>query len=164
MRFLILTLVLGLLAAPTAYAQARLSPRDESQAFAAAGFIRAGRQWKNCQEGSDSPSYTPGTVEEVRDINGDGMPDAVLTEGGAMCYGMTGTSFWLVSKQPNGSWRLITNEVGIPTFLPRRAATGWPDIEIGGPGFCFPVHRWNGKEYALNRFQYGGKPCRPRRP
>ncbi|MGC3943855.1 MAG: hypothetical protein QM762_04830 [Chryseolinea sp.] len=70
------------------------------------------------------------------------MPDAVITEGGAMCYGMTGQSFWLVSKQADGTWKLILNEVAIPTFLQRRAAPGiaggWPDVELGGPGFCFP--------------------------
>ena len=36
---------------------------------------------------------------------------------------------------------------------------GWPDIQVGGPGFCFPVLRWNGKEYILNRHEYEGKPC-----
>jgi hypothetical protein len=153
-----------LLVAPDiAAAQARLSPGDEAAAFRAAGFTRVGRQWKNCQEGSDSASYSPGSVETVKDIDGDGLLDAVLIEGGAMCYGMTGQSFWVVSKQPAGTWRLITSEVGIATFLPRATKRGWPDLEIGGPGFCFPVHRWNGRSYALNRFQYEGKACRSRR-
>lgn len=31
---------------------------------------------------------------------------------------------------------------------------GWPDISVGGPGFCFPVGRWNGKKYKLHRFEY----------
>ena len=39
----------------------------------------------------------------------------------------------------------------------------WPDISVGGPGFCFPVERWNGKEYKLNRFEYEGKRCKPPR-
>lgn len=149
-----------------ASAQARLTPADETAAFRAAGFKKVGRQWKSCDD-SDAGSYTPGTVEQVRDINGDGLPDAVITEGSAMCYGMTGQSFWLVSKQAGGTWKLVFNEVAVPTFLPRRAAPGvsggWPDVELGGPGFCFPVWRWNGSAYALNRFQYEGKPCRPAR-
>lgn len=149
--------------AQPAKTQPRLSPADETAAFRAAGFRRVGRGWQNCAEGSDSPSYSPGMVETVRDIDGDGQPDAIIVEGGAMCYGMTGQSFWLVSKQANGSWRLITSDIGIPTILPRRAATGWPDIEIGGPGFCFPVQRWNGRSYVPYRNQYEGKPCRPGR-
>ena len=32
--------------------------------------------------------------------------------------------------------------------------------QMGGPGFCFPVWRWNGKAYALNRFEYEGKRCK----
>jgi hypothetical protein len=159
-------IVLMLLAATQpcpAQAQGQLSAADRAAAFRAAGFTQVGRQWKSCQDGSDAGSYSPGSVDTVRDINGDGLLDAVLIESSAMCYGMTGQSFWLVSKQAGGAWRLITSEIGIPTFLPRRAATGWPEIEIGGPGFCFPVQRWNGSNYATYRFQYEGKPCRPPR-
>ena len=36
---------------------------------------------------------------------------------------------------------------------------GWQDVEIGGPGFCFPVMRWNGKQYAVLRHE-----DRPRAP
>lgn len=150
-------------ATPALAAPARLTPADEAAAFRAAGFKRVGRQWKACEAGSDSASYSPGSVVTVRDIDGDGRPEAVLIEGGAMCYGMAGQHFWLVSKQANGGWRLVTHETGIPTFLPRAAKAGWPDIEIGGPGFCFPVWRWNGRAYALHRFQYEGRRCNPRR-
>ncbi|MBI5861825.1 MAG: hypothetical protein HZB64_06575 [Rhodocyclales bacterium] len=40
---------------------------------------------------------------------------------------------------------------------------GWPNISVGGPGFCFPVGRWNGKKYKLHRFEYEGKRCKPPR-
>ena len=26
---------------------------------------------------------------------------------------------------------------------------GFPDLLIGGPGFDFPIWRWNGKEYSF---------------
>jgi hypothetical protein len=45
-------------------------------------------------------------------------------------------------------------------FLKTRGADNWPDISVGGPGFCFPVVRWNGKEYKLQRFEYEGKRCK----
>lgn len=160
MRLVLAAALLAVLAPVPALAQARLSPADEAAAFRAAGFTRVGKAWKHCREGSDTASYVPGSVDVMRDINGDGLPDAVLIEQSAICHGMAGQRFWLVSKQPGGAWRLITGAVGIPTFLPRPAARGWPDIEIGGPGFCFPVHRWNGRAYALHRSQYEGKPCR----
>jgi len=95
----------------------------------------------------------------VKDLNGDGRPEAIVTEGTTFCYGMTGQAFWLVSEQADGGWKLITNEIGIPEFLTTRGVGGWPDISVGGPGFCFPVMRWNGRAYATHRMAYEGKPC-----
>lgn len=135
-----------------------LSPADKTAAFKAAGYKFKGNQWYACDD--PTPTYSPGAIQEVRDINGDGQPEAVITEGGTYCYGNTGAGYSLVSKQNNGSWKLITNGVGILTFLTTKGVGGWPDIEIGGPGFCFPVERWNGKVYKLQRYQYNGKPCR----
>jgi hypothetical protein len=157
-------LLLSATAAPAAPpgGPVQLSAADRTAAFTAAGFKRERGQWRACGD-PGSASYTPGTIETVRDIDGDGRPDAVITEGSTACFGMTGTSYALVSKQANGRWILIADGPGIPTFQPRRAARGWPDIEIGGPGFCFPVERWNGRAYALHRHQYEGKPCRPPR-
>ena len=94
------------------------------------------------------------------DLNGDGRPEAIVTEGGTYCYGNTGTGFWLVSQQADGSWKLITNSQGSAEFLKTRGVGGWPDLLIGGPGFCFPVQRWNGKAYIPNRREYEGKPCK----
>jgi hypothetical protein len=139
-------------------APAKLSPADEAAAFKAAGYKLKAKQWRACDD--PSPSYTPGAVEEVRDLDGDGLPEVVLTEGSTSCYGNTGAGYSLLSKQANGSWKRITNGAGILTFLPTKGVGGWPDIEIGGPGFCFPIERWNGQNYVLQRHQYEGKPCR----
>ena len=135
---------------------------EQAAIFKAAGFKKAGGAWKsgNC-DGAESESYSPGNIETYGDLNGDGRPEAVVTEGGAVCYGMTGTHFWLVSKQANGSWKRIYDETAMPDFLKTKGVGGWPDIQLGGPGFCFPIYRWNGKAYVLNRFEYEGKRCKP---
>lgn len=159
LRHIALAATLALLASPAA-AQPNLSPADRTAAFRAGGFELVGKQWRACGD-PGTPSYSPGTIETVRDLNGDGRPDAVITEGGTYCFGMTGTGFTIVSKQADGSWKLITASQGIASFLPTKGVGGWPDIEVGGPGFCFPVERWNGKAYALHRHQYEGKSCRP---
>lgn len=140
-------------------APAKLSPSDEAGAFKAAGFKQKGKQWRKCVD--SAPSYEPGAIAEVRDVNGDGQPEAVVTEGSTNCYGNTAAAYSLVSKQADGSWKLITEGTGMLQFLPTKGTGGWPDIEIGGPGFCFPVERWNGRKYALQRYQYEGKACRP---
>ncbi|MCU0767424.1 MAG: hypothetical protein MUE39_08630 [Gammaproteobacteria bacterium] len=137
-----------------------LSPPDEAAAFAAAGYVKKGAQWRGDCEDPGSASYVPPTIETVQDVNGDGRPEAVIVEGSAFCYGMTGQAFVLVSQQADGSWKQVARAVGVPRFLSVRGTDGWPDLEVGGPGFCFPVQRWNGRQYAQNRLEYQGKPCR----
>jgi hypothetical protein len=150
---LVVLFVVPAVASPT-----KLSPADEAAAFKAAGFTLKGKQWRACND--HSSSYTPGAIEEVRDLNGDGRLDAVVTEGSSDCYGNVGVAYSLVSQQANGTWRVMTQGTGMLTFLNTKGVGGWPDIEVGGPGFCFPVLRWNGSEYVVHGHQYDGKPCR----
>jgi hypothetical protein len=142
-----------------AAAQSALSAADEAAAFRAAGFTRVEGQWRGCED-PGTASYAPGTIEQVADLNGDGRPEAIISESSSFCYGMQGAGYALVSKQSTGGWRLITGGSGIPHALETRGVGGWPDLEIGGPGFCFAVERWNGSEYELNRHQYEGKACK----
>lgn len=137
---------------------AQLSPAEQAAAFEAAGFKRHGDQWRACED--PTPTYTAGAIETVRDLNGDGRPEAVITEGGTFCYGHAGTGFVLVSQQADGSWKQMYAAPGMADFLATKGAGGWPDIQVGGPGFCFPVVRWNGSAYELERHEYEGKPCR----
>lgn len=154
-----LLLPLALLA-PPAMAQQALSPADQAAAFGAAGFKLEGRQWKACGD-PGTAGYMPGTIERIIDLNGDGRPEAVIAEGSSFCFGATGTGYTIVGKQADGSWKRIAEGPGIVTVLATRSAGGWADIEIGGPGFCFPVRRWNGRSYVVVRHQYEGKACKP---
>lgn len=147
--------------APAEAAIAALSSADESTVFKLTGFKRKGKRW--VQEGCDDPSsstYQAGSVSELRDLNGDGRPEVVLTEGGTFCYGNTGQGFWLLSQQAGGAWQLMSRHQGLPEFLSSKGKDGFPDILIGGPGLCFPVERWNGRAYQLQRWEYEGKPCK----
>jgi len=137
-----------------------LSEADRAAVFKAAGAARKKDMWIIC---ADDPNPSGATIETVRDLNGDGRPEAVVTEGGTFCYGHAETGFQLLSKQADGRWRLMTGGSGIPEFMKTRGAGGWPDISVGGPGFCFPVERWNGKSYDVHRFEYQGKRCKPQR-
>ena len=135
-----------------------LGPADEAAAFRAAGFKQHGKSWKSCADAS--ASYVPGAIEKVEDLNGDGRPEAIITESGSSCYGDTGIGYALVSKQANGTWKLITRGIGILTVLQTKGKDGWPDLEIGGPSFCFPIERRNGNAYKQVQLQYAGKPCK----
>lgn len=134
---------------------------EQAAIFKSAGFAQHGRQWRsgNCEP--PELSYEPGSITTFQDLNGDGRPEAVITEGGGLCYGNTGQNFWLLSKQSEGGWKVLIDSLGVPEFLPAKGANGYPDLIVGGPGFCFPVLRWNGRAYMQNRYQYAGKPCRP---
>ncbi|MCF1182159.1 hypothetical protein L0E83_01765 [Marichromatium gracile] len=141
----------------------QLSPSEEASAFKAAGYKAKGNQWRSeCGlDATGSTSYAPGKIQIARDINKDGHIDVLITEGGTFCYGNTGTGFSLVSKESNDRWKLLISSQGIPKFLDTKGAGDWPDILIGGPGFCFPVVRWDGKKYNLHHFEYEGKRCQP---
>lgn len=141
-----------LASAPALAAGPTLTPTDTAKAFKAAGFKLQGKQWVSCAAGE---------LAEVRDINGDGQPEAIITESGIACHGQAEVGYSLVSRQPNGVWKLLDAGSGIPNFLKTKGVGGWPDLQVGGPGFCFPVLRWNGSEYALQRHEYEGKPCTP---
>jgi hypothetical protein len=137
-----------------------LTDADRLAAFKAAGALQRKGMWVMC---ADDPNSSGATIDTVHDLNGDGRPEAVVTEGGTFCYGHAGTGYQLLSKQADGKWRVMSGGSGIPEFLKTKGVGGWPDISVGGPGFCFPVQRWNGKAYALHRFEYEGKRCTPQR-
>ena len=148
------------LLAPPAHAQVDLSDADRAGAFQAAGFSQVAGDWRSCEAPEES-IYTPGQIEQIGDLNGDGLPEVIISEGSTFCYGGDEVGFSLVSKLADSSWKRILASPGVPTILEQKGAQGWPDIEIGGQGFCFPVQRWNGSEYAINRFQYDGQVCNP---
>jgi len=149
-------------ASPPAAGEAQSGAARDAAIFRAAGFKQIRGRWESgCYDPSTGSYYEPGTIGPMEDLNGDGRPEAVVTEGTTSCYGMTGQAFWLVSQQADGRWKLLYNQIGIPEFLSTKGVGGWPDISVGGPGFCFPVVRWNGTAYVNHRTEYEGKPCRP---
>lgn len=145
------------LCASASAAPEKLAPAEQAAAFKAAGFKQKGKLWRACMD--DPSPHSRGEIRELRDLNGDGRPEAVISESSAFCYGDLG-GYWVVSKQASGAWALVANGTGIPNFLAAKGKDGWPDMQVGGPGFCFPVLRWNGRAYTLHRHEYQGKRCK----
>lgn len=131
---------------------------SDDEIFTAAGFTNGENGWAKCGD-PGTISYQAGQIADRGDFNGDGLPDAVVVEGGTYCFGMTGMGYTLVSRQADGQWRIMDERPGILEFLDTKGADGWPDIEVGGPGFCFPVIGWNGSSYDTVRWEYEGKAC-----
>jgi len=123
-----------------------LTVGERSAIFKAAGFAQRSEDWVGC-DGNSTASIEK---DDVRDLNGDGKLEAIVTEGGTACYGNTGQGFHLLTQAGPGAWKLLYSSAGIPEFLATKA-NGWPEVEVGGPGFCFPILRWDGKTYVFNR-------------
>lgn len=85
---------------------------------------------------------------EVIDLNSDGQPEVFTQIFGTCLGGAAGVSMNLYIKGADGRWHPQFGFPGVYQVLATRNK-GYPDIEIGGPGSCFPIWRWNGKEYAL---------------
>jgi hypothetical protein len=86
---------------------------------------------------------------EVIDLNGDGQPE-VFTRLHSACYGMAGVNMDLYVKDKDGQWKPQFGFPGDYNIL-KTKNLGFPDIEVGGPGDCFPVWRWNGSSYAIKK-------------
>jgi len=86
------------------------------------------------------------------DMNGDGLEELFVTLGSVALFGNTAQSFTLYISDNTGKYQPQTDPggIGIPIILTAKSS-GYPDILIGGPGFEFPVYRWNGRKYALHR-------------
>ena len=84
----------------------------------------------------------------VVDLNGDGQPEVFTQVEGTCLGGMAGVFLNLYVKNSAGRWQPQFGFPGMYETL-KTGNKGYPDILIGGPGFCHPVWRWNGSQYAL---------------
>lgn len=156
-----LVLATSSVAAQTPARPAGVAAADKTAALRATNsFTPRGGKWVDAESGQCEAFIEP---TGVRDLNGDGKPEIVVTASGGFCYGNTGQGFYLMEKTPAGAWRSVYSSHGIPEFQTTRGVGGWVDIEVGGPGFCFPIIRFNGKTYAPHRTkEYQPGACRGR--
>lgn len=88
---------------------------------------------------------------EALDLNGDGV-DEVFVDGGNTCTsGHAGSSVVLFIKDAEGRY---APHLGFPAFgwdVLETSNLGFPDLALGGPGFCRPVWRWDGATYQHER-------------
>src|SRR3546814_2649020 len=104
----------------------------------AAGLTRSGKVWKGCEGTSEADAKSV----EIKDLNHDGRPEAIVTDSG-MCYGNTGQEFTVLRATPGG-WAQMMQVTGIPIYLKARGTDGYHDVMVGMTGTCFGVHCWNG--------------------
>lgn len=94
-------------------------------------------------------------IVEIIDLNRDGVNEIfVLVNSNTGCYGFAGGNLVLLVKDKKGQYNKNFNFSAGGYKILKTINKGFPDIEIGGPGFCFPVWRWNGDKY-----EYFKKTC-----
>ena len=125
--------------------------QESNDIFTAAQFKRQGSSWLS--------KCSMGYISEYRDLNGDGRMDAIVIDGGSACYGSIATGFHIMTKQANHKWTRIFRSPGKAVLLKTTGRYGWPDIRIENNSACFAVYRWDGKQYAVNRYEKNGKTC-----
>jgi hypothetical protein len=86
-------------------------------------------------------------VVSFSDLNGDGIKEVLVFFGNSCTSGMTGSSVMLFIKNSAGAFSSNFGFPGASADPQPTSNLGYPDLLIGGPGFCFPVWRWDGKEY-----------------
>jgi hypothetical protein len=138
----------GVLIGLTGGAAAQIGKRNDAQviAEATAGQMKAAKGSyfdKGCNE---KLQY----AAEVVDLNGDGQPEVFTRVYGICLGGAAGVSVNLYVKDRNGRWKA---QFGFPGdyMIQHTRSMGYPDIEIGGPGSCSPLWRWNGRQYRIFR-------------
>jgi hypothetical protein len=111
------------------------------------GFILSGNKEQPFALDKDSKEY-PFTITVLpTDLNKDGKEEIFISFGNTYTSGNTGSSIALFIKNAAGVYEM---NFGFPGMLPDVLTTtnkDYPDLVIGGPGFEFPVFRWNGKAY-----------------
>lgn len=88
---------------------------------------------------------------ELRDMNGDGKEEVLVVYGNTCTSGMAGASVILFIKNAAGKYEANLGFPGVTADPKPEKSQGYPDLLIGGPGFCFPVWRWDGKAYDFSR-------------
>jgi len=131
--------------------QSKLTITEKNQLATSLGFVLSNNKEQPFALDADSKDYPFAATVYPVDMNKDGKEEIFVQFGNTYTSGNTGMSIALFIKNSSGVYQ---NHLGFPGMIPDALTTGnqgYPDLLIGGPGFEFPVLRWNGKTYAHYR-------------
>lgn len=84
------------------------------------------------------------------DINHDQNEDIFVITYSSFLYGNTGQGFSLFMKDESGQYSNVLSLPGIPQIIDDKVSS-MPPIQIGGPGFNFPIYTWKNHSYQLDK-------------
>ena len=127
--------------------KSKLTATEKNKIAALTGFVLSGNKDQPFAMDKDSKDYPFSAVVSPTDPNKDGSEEIFITYGNSYTSGNTGSSINLYIKNTAGVYTLHLGFPGISPDILTTTNLGYPDILVGGPGFEFPVLRWNGKTY-----------------
>jgi hypothetical protein len=122
----------------------KLSRQEKMDIFNQLGF-RLSKERKFIIDDTCEENVSPDV--EVTDLNGDGIDEVFIIWGNTCTSGHTGQSITLFIKDRKG--RFVKN-LDVPGNSYNRLSQrnkGFPNLIIGGPGFCYAVWKWSGIKY-----------------
>ncbi len=126
-----------------------LTIAEKNNIFKLTGFLISKDQKQFASEGGEDYPFEAAVYN--LDMNADGKEEVFIVFGNSYTSGMTGSNAVLYIKDAAGKFQA---NLGFPSATPSMLPTkskGYPDLVIGGPGFEFPVWRWDGKTYNYFR-------------
>jgi hypothetical protein len=110
-------------------------------------FRMLGLQVRPDKKGFRMDGFDVGAKAYPVDMNKDGVEEVFVVMDGLL-FGNTGEGVALFMKNSAGVY-VQQEEIagGIAVILDTKTG-GYPDLVIAGPGFDFPLYKWNGKSYG----------------
>ncbi|MBS1764881.1 MAG: hypothetical protein JSS90_07960 [Bacteroidetes bacterium] len=129
-----------------------LTDEEKNQVLLLSGLVANKETGKFQIEGEDA---------EVQllplDLNNDSKEEIFVVTYSMFLYGNTGQGFTLLMKNENNKYASVLSLPGIPELI-YDGKSSMPAIQVGGPGFDFPVYVWNGNKYLLDKhYKTGNK-------
>lgn len=85
------------------------------------------------------------------DFNNDGEEEVFISYGNSFTSGRAGSSIMLLIPTVRGYKRNFNFEGLVPGALRPYTSPDYPELLMGGPGFSFPIWKWDGQEYRYRR-------------
>ena len=131
--------------------KSKLSVAQKNEIAKNLGFILSGNKAEPFALDKDSKEFPFRAFVYPVDMNKDGKEEIFISFGNTFTSGHTGSSIILYVPDVAGKYAANLSFPGMtPDMLPTMNK-GYNDLLIGGPGFEFPIWRWNGKEYVYHK-------------
>lgn len=113
-------------------------------------FRKLGLQVAENKKGFRMDGFEVGAKAYPVDLNKDGVEEVFVIMDGLL-FGNTGQGVALFIKNSAGVYEQQEEVAGGIAVILEGPSSGYPQLVIAGPGFEFPLYRWNGKSYTYVR-------------